>query len=100
MEAELNKRWDEFKEFMADKDFGQSCYFYWGVKGTDNPVLWSAARAKNVTEFWEGNAKMWKVFGEDAGKLKQKLMKYVTKEEQKMAWHQKDLSPSSAKNEE
>lgn len=100
METEINKIWDEFKEFMADKDFGQSWYFYWGVMGTDNPVLWSAASAKNVTAFWEENAKMWKDLGEEAGKLKQKLMKYVTKEEQKMAWYQKELSYTPAKKEE
>jgi hypothetical protein len=100
MEAEINKVWDEFKAFMADKDFGQSWYFYWGVMGTDNPVLWSAASAKNVTAFYEENAKMLKVLGEEAGKLKQKMMKYVTKEEQKMAWYQKELSYTPAKKEE
>lgn len=100
MEAELNKIWDEFKELMADKDFGQSWYFYWGVMGTDNPVLVSVAAAKNLIAFWEENAKMWKVLGPDAGKIKQKMMKYVTKEEQRMAWAQKELSYTPAKKEE
>lgn len=98
-ETEMNKIWDEFKEFMADKDFGQSWYFYWGVMGTDNPVLWSAASAKNVTAFWEENAKMRKVLGAEAGKIKQKMMKYVTKQENKMAWFQKELSYTPTKKE-
>ncbi len=96
-EAELEKIWDEFKAFMKDKEIVQNWYYYWGVMGTDNPVLWAAASAKNVREFWEENAKMWEALGKEAGKFKQKMMKYVTKEENKMAWIQKDLSYTPAK---
>jgi hypothetical protein len=60
--------------------------------GTDNPVLVSAASAKNIREFWEENAKAWDALGKEAGKIKQKMMKYVRKQEQKMAWVQKELS--------
>jgi hypothetical protein len=99
-EAELEKIWDEFKALMKDKESIQNWYFYWGVMGTDNPVLWSAASAKNVRAFWEENAKMWKVMGEEASKIKQKMMKYVRKEETKMAWVQKELSYNPSKKEE
>ncbi len=99
-EAELEKIWDEFKALMKDKEIVQSWYYYWGVMGTDNPVLWSAASAKNVREFWEENAKMWKELGKEAGKIKKKMMKYVTKEETKMAWVQKELSYTPSKKEE
>ena len=100
MEDELNKIWDEMMAFMADKEIVQSWYAYWGVMGTENPVLWSAASAKNVTAFYEENAKAWKALGEEAGKIKQKMMKYVRKQEQKMAWYQKALSYTPAKKEE
>ncbi len=99
-EAELNKIWDEFKALMADKEIVQSWYFYWGVMGTDNPVLWSAASAKNAAAFYEENAKMWKALGKEAGKIKQKMMKYVRKQEQKTAWIQKELSYNPSKKEE
>jgi hypothetical protein len=99
-DAELEKIWDEFKDFMKDKEIVQSWHYYWGVMGTDNPVLWAAASAKNVRAFWEDNAKAWEVLGKDAGKFKQKMMKYVTKEENKMAWIQKELSYTPAKKEE
>ena len=98
-DAELEKIWDEFKVLMKDKDIIQSWYYYWGVMGTDSPVLWAAAPAKNVREFWAENAKMWEVLGKEAGKIKQKMMKYVTKEESKMAWIQKELSYAPPKKE-
>jgi hypothetical protein len=99
-EEELEKIWDEFKVFMQDKEIIQSWYYYWGVMGTDDPVLWAAAAAKNVREFWEDNAKAWEVLGKEAGKFKQKMMKYVTKEEIKMAWIQKELSYKPTKKEQ
>ncbi|MGD9345311.1 MAG: hypothetical protein PVH84_05575 [Candidatus Aminicenantes bacterium] len=98
-DEELEKIWDEMKAFMEDKEVIQSWYYYWGVMGTDNPVLLAAASAKNAIEFWEENAKMWKALGKEAGKFKQKMMKYVTKEETKMAWIQKELSYTPAKKE-
>jgi hypothetical protein len=85
---------------MKDKEIVQSWYFYWGVMGTDNPVLWSAASAKNAAAFYEENAKMWKALGKEAGKIKQKMMKYVRKQEQKTAWVQKELSYNPSKKEE
>jgi hypothetical protein len=97
---ELEKIWDEMKAFMKDKEIVQSWHYYWGVMGTDNPVLYAAASAKNAKEFWEENAKMWEALGKEAGKFKQKMMKYVTKEETKMAWIQKELSYIPAKKEE
>jgi len=99
-EAELEKIWDELKVLMKEKENMQSWHYYWGVMGTDNPVLWSAASAKNAIEFWEENAKMWKAIGKEAGQIKKKMMKYVRKEETKMAWIQKELSYTPAKKEE
>jgi hypothetical protein len=98
-EAELDKIFEEMKAYMADKEVVQSWYFYWGMIGTETPVLWSAAAAKNPQEFWEENAKAWKVWGKEGGKIKQKMMKYVTRQEQKMAWYQKELSYTPAKKE-
>jgi hypothetical protein len=97
---EINKIWDEWKAFMADKEIIQSWYYYWGVMGTDSPVLAAAATAKNAIAFYEENAKMWKALGKEAGKMKQKMMKYVRKQEQKRAWFQKELSYTPAKKEE
>lgn len=99
-EAELEKIWDEFKAYMKDKEIVQNWYYYWGAMGTDNPVLLAAAPAKNVREFWEDNAKMWEILGKEAGAFQKKMMKYVTKEEMKMAWIQKELSYTPAKKEE
>ena len=98
-EAELEKIWDEMNAFWEDKEIVQSWHMYWGVMGTDNPVLYMAASAKNAIEFWEENAKMWEALGKEAGKIKQKMMKYVTKEEMKMAWIQKELSYAPPKKE-
>lgn len=100
MEAEINKIWDEMKAYLADKELIQSWYFYWGVMGTDNPVMWAVATAKNAQAFYEENAKMWKVIGKEAGKIRQKMMKYVRKQEDKTAWAQKELSYTPAKKEE
>jgi len=99
-DAEINKLFDEMKAFMADKEIIQSWYAYWGMMGTDNPVLWMAAGAKNAIVFEQENAKMWEVLGKDLGKIRQKLMKYVRKQEQKTAWYQKELSYTPAKKEE
>ena len=99
-EAEINKIFEELKAYMADKKIIQSWYAYWGWMGTDNPVMVSAASAKNPREFYEENAKAWEALGEGAGKIKQKMMKYVRKQEQKRAWHQKELSYTPVKKEE
>jgi hypothetical protein len=99
-EDELEKIWDGMKAFWADKEIIQSWYMYWGVMGTDSPVLYMAARAKNVREFWAENAKMWEALGEEAGKFRKEWMKYVTKQETKMAWIQKELAYTPTKNEE
>ena len=99
-DAELNKIFDESREFMKDKEIIQSWVMYWGVMGTDGPVMWTAATAKNVREFYEENAKAWKVFGKEGGKIKQKMMKFVRKQEQKRAWFQKELSYIPSKKEE
>ena len=68
--------------------------------GTDGPVLVSIATAKNAIEFYEENAKAWQALGEEAGKIKRKMMKYVTKQEQKTGWFQKELSYTPVKKEE
>jgi hypothetical protein len=99
-ETELYEIFDEMKALVKDKEILQSWYFYWGVMGTDNPVLWSAANAKNATAFYEENAKAWEILGQEASKIRQKLMKYVTKQERKTAWFQKELSYAPAKKEE
>ena len=98
--AEINKIFDEMKAFVADKEIIQSWYFYWGMMGTDNPVLVGAATAKNEIAFFERNAKMWEALGKEGGKIKQKMMKYVTKQEQKRAWLQKELLYTPIKKEE
>jgi hypothetical protein len=99
-EAELNKIWDELGELMKDKEDIQRWYFYRGMMGTDNPVLLGAASAKDRMTYFEENAKMWKALGEEAGKIRQKMMKFVRKQEQKNAWYQKELSYTPAKKEE
>lgn len=99
-DAEINKLFDEMKVFMADKEIIQSWYAYWGMMGTDNPVLWMAAGAKNAIVFEEENAKMWEALGKELGPIRQKMMKYVRKQEQKTAWAQKELSYTPAKKEE
>lgn len=99
MEDELNKIWDEIKAVMVDKEVLQSWYFYWGVIGTENPVLLSAAGAKNPSAFYEENAMAWKVWGKEVGKIRQKMMNYVRKQEQKTAWIQHELSYSPAQKE-
>jgi len=96
-DAEIENLFEEYKAFMADKEIIQSWYTYWGYMGTDNPVLVSATQAKNAREFYEENAKMWKDLGKEAGKIKNKMMKYVTKQEQKRAWFQKELSYTPTK---
>ena len=68
--------------------------------GLDGPVMVSAATANNPREFYEENAKAWEALGEEAGKIKRKMMKYVTKQEQKTGWFQKELSYTPAKKEE
>jgi hypothetical protein len=98
-EMELNKIWEEAKAYMADKKIVQSWYAYWGWMGADGPVMVSTATAKNAREFYEENAKAWEALGEEAGKIKQKMMKYVTKQEQKTAWVQKELSYTPVKKE-
>ncbi len=99
-DAEIDKLFGEMVAFMADKKFTQRWYYYWGMMGTDNPVLVCAAAAKNAIAFYEENAKMWEALGKEAGKMKQKMMKYVRKQEQKRAWFQKELSYTPAKKEE
>jgi len=99
-DAEINKLFDEMVAFMADKEIIQSWYAYWGMMGTDNPVLWMGATATNAIVFEQENAKMWEVLGKELGPIRQKLMKYVRKQEQKTAWVQKELSYIPAKKEE
>jgi hypothetical protein len=99
-EAEINAIFEESKAYMADKKVLQSWYAYWGWMGTDGPVMLSAATAKNARAFYEENAKAWEAWGEEGGKIKQKMMKYVSKQEQKRAWYQKELSYTPAKKEE
>jgi hypothetical protein len=96
---EMNKLWDEWKAFLSDKEIVQTWEFYWGAMGTDNPMIVMAASAKNAVEFEQENAKMWNVLGNEASQIKQKMMKYVRKQEQKTAWFQKELSYTSVKSE-
>jgi hypothetical protein len=97
---EIDKLFEEWKTFLADKKIVQNWVFYWGVMGTDNPVLWMAASAKNAVEFEQENVKMWEALGKEASTYVQKMMKYVRKQEQKTAWFQKELSYTPAKKEE
>jgi hypothetical protein len=99
-EPEINKLFDEWKAFLADKKIVQSWEFFWGMTGTDNPLLVMAASAKGQAEFWQENAKMWEALGKEANTYIQKMMKYVRKQEQKTAWIQKELSYAPDKKEE
>lgn len=99
-EEEVNKLWDEWAAFIADKEIVQSWVFYWGTMGTDNPMIAMMATAKNSIAFYEENAKMWEAFGEEASAFVQKMMKYVTKQEQKSGWFRKGLSYTPAEKEE
>ena len=96
-DAEIAKIFDESEAYMADKKILQTWSAYWGWMGTDGPVLVSIATAKNAIEFYEENAKAWQALGEEAGKIKRKMMKYVTKQEQKTGWFQKELSYTPVK---
>jgi hypothetical protein len=96
-EEEVSKLWDEWAAYIADKDIVQSWGFYWGTMGTDNPMIVMAAAAKNRIAFYQENAKMWEVFGEKASAFVQKMMKYVTKQEQKSGWFRKGLSYAPVK---
>jgi len=95
-EMELNKILEDWKAFLADKKIVQTWEFFWGVMGTDNPVLVMAASAKDQVEFWQENARMWEVLGKEAETYVQKMMKYVRKQEQKTGWYQKELSYAPA----
>jgi hypothetical protein len=99
-EFEINKLWDEWAAFIADKEIFQNWAFYWGTMGTDNPMILMAATAKDQREFSEENAKMWSAYGEPASKMRQQMMKFVTKQEQKRGWYQKELSYAPVKKEE
>jgi hypothetical protein len=99
-ETEINKLWDEWKAYLVDKEIVQSWGFYWGTMGTDNPMILMAATAKNRIAFYEENAKMWKILGEEASKVRRKMLKFVTKQEQKSGWFQKELSYTPVKKEE
>jgi hypothetical protein len=99
-EEEVGKLWDEWAAFLADKEIVQEWGFYWGTMGTDNPMIVMAAVAKNRIAFHEENAKMWEILGEDATAFVQKMMKYVTKQEQKSGWFQKGLSYTPGEKEE
>jgi hypothetical protein len=98
-EMELNQLLDEWKAFLADKKIVQSWGFYWGMMGTDNPVLVMAASAKDQVEFWQENARMWEILGKEAETYVQKMMEYVRKQEQKSGWYQKELSYAPAEKE-
>jgi len=95
-EMELNQLLDEWKAFLADKKIVQAWEFYWGMMGTDNPLLVMAASAKDQVEFWQENARMWETLGTEAETYVQRMMKYVRKQEQKTAWFQKELSYAPA----
>ena len=99
-DVEIIKLWDEWKAFLADKEIVQNWAFYWGMMGTDSPMIVLAASAKNAREFYEENAKMWQALGKEAGTYVQRMMKYVTKQEQKTGWYQKALSYTPVKKEE
>lgn len=99
-EHEINKLWDEWKDFLADKKIVQSWEFFWGTMGTDNPMFVMAASAKNPQEFHAENVKMWEALGKEANTFVQKMMKYVTKQEQKTGWFQKELSYAPVKKDE
>lgn len=98
-DAEIDTIADEMIAFMKDKEVTQPWYNYWGVMGTANPVMVGVASAKNAQAFYEENAKAWKLLGEEAGKIKAKMMKFVRKQEQRRAWFQKELSYSPIKKE-
>jgi hypothetical protein len=98
-ETELNKILDDWKAFLADKKIVQSWEFFWGMMGTDSPLLVMAASAKNQVEFWQENAKMWEALGKEAETYVQRMMKYVRKQEQKTGWYQKELSYVPAEKE-
>ncbi len=97
---EINKLWDEWRAFLADKEIVQTWAFYWGMMGTDNPMIVMAATAKTAVEFEQENVKMWKALGKEANTYVEKMMKYVRKQEQKTAKFQKELSYAPAKKEE
>jgi hypothetical protein len=90
-DAEIQKVWDELKTVLKDKKNVQSWYLFHGVMGTDNPMFVMAATAENATEFYQSNAAMWKILGEEVSKLRNRMMSYVRKQEQKTAWRVPDL---------
>ena len=90
-DAELAELFDAMSALLKGKEIAQSWLLYWGVMGTDNPMIVMAAAAKNAETFYKENAAAWEIWGAEAGKLQQKMFKYVTKQETRTGWAIRDL---------
>jgi hypothetical protein len=85
---------------MVDKKVLQGLVCLLGMDGHGQPGHGVGSDSKEPPRILRGKRKSVVTLGEEAGKIKQKMMKYVTKQEQKTGWFQKELSYIPVKKEE
>jgi hypothetical protein len=63
-----------------------------GDIGTDNPVYAYTLIAKDATDFYTHNKKMWEMLGKEGEMLYEKMLPFIRKNEVKQGWFRPDLS--------
>jgi len=80
-------------KYLADKNNASQMWnIYYGTIGNEQPVYFGIGAAKNMSEFYDENNKMWEKLGEEGSQLYDKLMHCIRKREIKSGFYRKDLS--------
>ncbi len=86
---ELQKKWISL---CKSKKITEGYNILQGDIGTDNPVYAFTLIAKDATDFYTQNKKMWEMLGEEGEMLYEKMLPFVRKNEVKQGWLRPDLS--------
>jgi hypothetical protein len=67
-------------------------YIHAGEMGMDKPVYIAAGGAKDPTDYWSQNKKMWEAMGQESTPLMLEFFKLIRKREFKQFWYRPDFS--------
>lgn len=91
-EEEFEKVLKEFVALEKSKNISEEINMFVGDIGTEMPVYIAALSAKNNSDFFTHNEKMWEILGKEGDVLFQKVMSLVRRREFKRIWFLPDLS--------
>jgi hypothetical protein len=89
---EYNELIEELYALLKEIKFDDPISTLQGMLGTASPMYVHVLFGKDANDFMQQNQKMWQSFGEEGGKLYQKVIPLLRDREKIEFWYRKDLS--------